>query len=56
MNKTQLKKEEQEILDAFESGGFKSDLTPARKKIIGKSAVQTFKKDKKSTSQYPAEI
>ncbi|MGZ8526504.1 MAG: hypothetical protein ACXWVV_02845 [Kaistella sp.] len=47
MNKTQLDKEEQEILDAFESGEFKSDLTHARKKFIEKSAAQTFKKDKK---------
>ncbi|CAK8721800.1 Antitoxin [Candidatus Electronema aureum] len=47
MNKTQLDKEEQEILDAFESGEFKSDLTSARKKFIEKSAAQTFKKDKK---------
>ena len=47
MNKTQLDKEEQEILDAFESGKFKSDLTSARKKFIEKSAAQAFKKDKK---------
>lgn len=47
MNKTHLDKEEQDILDAFESGEFKSDLTPARKKFIEKSAAQTFKKDKR---------
>jgi hypothetical protein len=48
MNKTQLDKEEQEILDAFESEEFKSDLTSARKKFIEKSAAQAFKKDKKN--------
>jgi predicted DNA binding CopG/RHH family protein len=42
-----LDREEQEILDAFESGEFKYDLTSARKKFIEKSAAQTFKKDKK---------
>lgn len=47
MNKTQLDKEEQEILNAFEAGEFKSELTPSRKKFIEKSAAQTFKKDKK---------
>jgi hypothetical protein len=56
MKEVYLGREEQEILDAFESGKFKSDLAPARKKFIEKSAAQTFKKDKKSTSQYPAEI
>ena len=47
MNKTQLDKEERAILDAFEAGEFKSELTPARKKFIEKSAAQTFKRDKK---------
>ncbi|MCW5198250.1 hypothetical protein VU06_00695 [Desulfobulbus sp. F3] len=42
-----INKDEQDILDAFEAGEFKSDLTPARKKFIEKSAAQTFKKDKK---------
>ena len=47
MKEVSFDREEQEILDAFESGEFKSDLTSARKKFIEKSAAQTFKKDKK---------
>ena len=47
MKKYQLDKEEQELLDAFESGEFQSDLSPSRKKFVEQSAAQTFKKDKK---------
>ena len=47
MKKTQLDKEEQELLDAFEAGEFRSDMTPARKEFIEQSAAQTFKKDKR---------
>jgi predicted DNA binding CopG/RHH family protein len=47
MKKIQLDKEEQALLEAFESGEFQSDLTPSRKEFIEQSAVQTFKKDKR---------
>ena len=46
MNKTQLDKEERELLEAFESGELQSDLTPDRKTFIEQSAHQAFKKDK----------
>lgn len=42
-----INKDEQDIIDAFEAGEFKSDLTLARKKFIEKSAAQAFKRDKK---------
>ena len=47
MKSIQLDKEEQELLDAYESGEFQSDMTPSRKKFIEQSATQTFKKDKR---------
>ncbi len=47
MKKIQLDQEEQELLEAFESGEFESDLTPSRKEFIEQSAAQTFKKDKR---------
>ena len=47
MKKIQLDKEEQELLEAYESGEFQSDMTPSRKKFIEESAAQTFKKDKR---------
>ena len=47
MKNIQLDKEEQELLNAFESGEFQSDITPSRKKFIEESAAQTFKKDKR---------
>ena len=47
MKKIQLDKEERELLEAFESGKFQSDMTPSRKKFIEESAAQTFKKDKR---------
>ena len=47
MKKIQLDKEEQELLDAFESGEFESSMTPSRRKFIEESAAQTFKKDKR---------
>ena len=47
MKTIQLDKEEQELLDAYESGEFQSDMTPSRKKFIEQSAAQTFKKDKR---------
>ena len=47
MKTIQLDKEEQELLNAYESGEFQSDMTPSRKKFIEQSAAQTFKKDKR---------
>lgn len=47
MKKIQLDKEEQEILDAYESGEFKSVMTDERKKSIEQAAAETFKKDKR---------
>ncbi len=47
MNHIKLDKEEQEILEAYESGEFKSVLNPKRKKLIEESAAQMSKKDKR---------
>ena len=47
MKKLKFDKEEQELLDAFESGEVQSNMTPSRKKFIEESAAQTFKKDKR---------
>jgi len=46
MTTTQLDKEEQELLNAYESGEFQSEMTPSRKEFIEQSAAQTFKTDK----------
>ena len=47
MSDYKLSKEEEEILDAFEAGEFKSVLTPKRKKYLQSVAEETFKKDKR---------
>ncbi|WP_069471236.1 CopG family antitoxin [Candidatus Marithrix sp. Canyon 246] len=47
MKQFQLDEEEQELLQAFESGEFESDMSPSRKEFIEQSAAQTFKKDKR---------
>lgn len=47
MKEIQFDKEEQEILDAYESGEFKSVMTDERKKSIKQIAAETFKKDKR---------
>ena len=47
MGKLKLDKEEQELLDAFEAGEFKSVMTPARKKALQAAAEETLKKDKR---------
>lgn len=47
MKKIQLDKEEQEILDAYESGEFESVMTDERKRSIEQVAAATFKKDKR---------
>ena len=47
MSKIKLDAEEQELLQAFESGEFKSVLTAGRKQQLARIAEQTFKKDKR---------
>ena len=47
MKSIKLDQEEQEILEAFETGDFQSELTSSRKEMIEKSAAETFKKDKR---------
>ncbi len=47
MKKYKLDKEEQELLTAFESNEFKSDMSSSRKEFIEQVAAQTFKKDKR---------
>ncbi len=47
MKQIKLDKEEQEILDAFESGKLQSNMTASRKKFVEQSASQTFKNNKK---------
>ena len=47
MKNNQLDKEEQALLETYESGEFQSDMTPARKEFIEQSAANTFKKDKR---------
>jgi predicted DNA binding CopG/RHH family protein len=47
MSKVKLDAEETEILRDFETGEFKSVLTPQRKKQLAEAAEETFKKDKR---------
>lgn len=47
MVKTKLDSEEQELLAAYESGEFESDLDADRRKYIANAAEETFKKDKR---------
>jgi len=47
MNNIKLSKEEQQILDDFEAGQFKSILTSKRRKMLQATAEETFKKDKR---------
>lgn len=47
MNRIKLDKEEQEILEAYESGELKSVLNPRRRKLIEESAAQMSRKDKR---------
>ena len=47
MKKVKLDKEEQKILDAYESGEFESVMTDERRKSIEQAAAATFKKDKR---------
>lgn len=47
MAKTKLDREEQELLDAYESGEFESDLDEERREYLARVAEETFKKDKR---------
>ena len=46
MNNNKLDKEEQEMLETYEAGGFTLTLTPERKKFLEESARETFKRNK----------
>jgi hypothetical protein len=47
MSKKKLLKEDQQLLDAVESGEFESVITESRKKELQAVARNTFKKDKR---------
>nr|WP_136250812.1 hypothetical protein [Ningiella ruwaisensis] len=47
MREVKLNPEEQEILDDFDAGEFKSVKTPALKKAAQSAAEETLKKDKR---------
>ena len=47
MTEPKLSTEEEEILEEFEAGEFKSVLTPGRIKMLQAAAEETFKKDKR---------
>lgn len=47
MRKTRLNQEEGELLEAYESGKFESDLDDARRDYLAKAAAETFRKDKR---------
>lgn len=47
MAKTQLDSEEQELLDAYESEEFESDLDTDRREYVATAAEEAFKKDKR---------
>ena len=47
MAKTKLDREEQELLEAYESGEFESDPDVDRREYLTRAAEETFKKDKR---------
>jgi len=47
MREVKLNPEEQEILDDFEAGEFKSVMTPALRQTAQSAAEETLKKDKR---------
>lgn len=47
MAKTKLDSEEQELLEAYESEAFESDLDTDRREFVAKVAEETSKKDKR---------
>ena len=46
MMSSQLDKEEQELLDAYEAGEFRSEMSPSRKRFLEQAAATTFEQDK----------
>jgi len=52
MAKTKLDFEEQELLEAYESGEFESDLDADRREYLTKAAEEAFKKDKRINIRY----
>lgn len=47
MAKTKLDPEEQEVLEAYESGEFESDLDAGRRDYLARAAGETLRKDKR---------
>jgi len=47
MNKNKLNREDQELLEAFEAGEYKSDLTDERRTQLAKLAGEAIRKDKR---------
>lgn len=47
MGTPELNQEEQELLDAYESGEFESDLDDERREFITRSVEEAFRKDKR---------
>lgn len=47
MSSRKSDQEEKDVLEAFESGEYKSVLTDERKKLLAEVAENTFKKDKR---------
>lgn len=47
MGKIKLDQEEQKLLEAYESGEFKSDLNDERREYLARMAEEAFKKDRR---------
>ncbi|HOW74990.1 MAG TPA: CopG family antitoxin [Candidatus Competibacteraceae bacterium] len=47
MSKEKLDREEQELLETFDSGEFESDLSEERRAYLAQTAEESFKKDKR---------
>lgn len=47
MNKNKLNREDQELLEAFEAGEYKPDLTDERRTQLAKLAGEAIRKDKR---------
>jgi len=47
MNKNKLNREDQELLESFESGEFKSEVTDERRTQLAKLAGEAIRKDKR---------
>src|SRR5690554_7993166 len=47
MARTKLEPEEQELLEAYDSEEFESDLNADRREYLTKAAEETFKKDRR---------